>query len=73
MQSKATTVDDYLKEVPAERLKALTQIRKLFLKELKEVSIGKGCICFTNPEKIDFVVVQKMLAGTFRSTNIICG
>jgi len=121
MQSKATTVDEYLKEVPAERLKALIQIRKLFLKELKGykesmryggpcyeknniaeagfasqkhfigvyilktdvmekykselkgVSIGKGCIRFTNPEKINFSVIQKMLAGTFRSTNIICG
>lgn len=35
MQSKAATVDDYLKEVPAERLKALTRIRELFRKELK--------------------------------------
>ena len=120
MQSKAATVDDYLKEVPAERLKALTQIRELFLQELKGyteimryggpcyeknniaeagfasqkhfigvyilktdvmekykgelkgVSTGKGCIRFTNPEKIDFSVVQKMLAGTFLSTYKIC-
>jgi uncharacterized protein YdhG (YjbR/CyaY superfamily) len=120
MQSKAATVDEYLKEVPPERLKALIQIRKLCLKELKGytetmryggpcyeknniaeagfasqknfiglyilkqdvmgkykgelkgVSVGKGCIRFTKPEKIDFSVVQKMLAGTFRSKNIIC-
>lgn len=120
MQSKAATVDEYLKEVPADRLEALKQIRKLFLQELKGykeimryggpcyeknniieagfasqkhfigvyilkqdvmekykcelkgVSIGKGCIRFTKPEKIDFTVVQKMLAGTFRSKNPVC-
>jgi uncharacterized protein YdhG (YjbR/CyaY superfamily) len=120
MQSKAATVDEYLKEVPADRLKALKQIRELCLRELKGytetmryggpcyeknnvaeagfasqknfiglyilkqdvmekykgelkgVSIGKGCIRFTKPEKIDFSVVQKMLAGTFLSKNTIC-
>ena len=120
MQSKAATVDDYLKEVPPERLKALTQMRKLFLQELKGyketmryggpcyeknnvieagfasqkhfiglyilkmdvmeqyrgelkgISAGKGCIRYTKTEKIDFSVVQKMLAGTFRSKNTIC-
>jgi hypothetical protein len=73
MQSKALTVDDYLKEVPVKRLEALTKIRELCLKELKGVSVGKGCIRYTNPEKIDFAVVQKMLAETFRSKNIIFG
>jgi uncharacterized protein YdhG (YjbR/CyaY superfamily) len=120
MQSKAANVDEYLKEVPPERLKALTQLRELFLKELKGykesmryggpcyeknniaeagfasqkhfigvyilkqdvmekykgelkgISIGKGCIRFTNPEKIDFAVVKKMLAGTYQSKNPIC-
>lgn len=120
MQSKAATVDEYLKEVPPERLKALTRLRELFLKELKGytesmryggpcyeknniaeagfasqkhfigvyilkqdvmekykdelkgISIGKGCIRFTKSEKIDFDVVQKMLAGTYRSKSTIC-
>jgi hypothetical protein len=35
MQSKAATVDDYLKEVPKDRLPVLYKIRQLFLKELK--------------------------------------
>lgn len=120
MQSKATTVDDYLKEVPPERLKALKQIRELCLKELKGyvesmryggpcyeknnivevgfasqkhfiglyilktgvmekyrgelkgISVGKGCIRYTKPEKIDFTIIQKLLAGTFKSKNTIC-
>jgi uncharacterized protein YdhG (YjbR/CyaY superfamily) len=120
MQSKAATVDEYLKEAPPERLKALTQLRELCLKELKGykesmryggpcyeknniaeagfasqkhfiglyilkmdvmdqyrgelkgISVGKGCIRYTKPEKIDFAIVQKLLAGTFRSTNTIC-
>ncbi len=35
MQSKATTVDNYMLEVPTERLAAMKKLRKLFLKELK--------------------------------------
>lgn len=31
---------------------------------LKGVSTGKGSIRFTNPGKINFEVIQKMLAGT---------
>ena len=121
LQSKAATLDEYLKQVPPDRMKALQQIRKLCLRELKGyvesmrygnpcyeknniaeagfasqkhfigfyilktdvmeqyrsklkgVSSGKGCIRFTKPEKIDFSVVQKMLAETLRSTNTICG
>jgi uncharacterized protein YdhG (YjbR/CyaY superfamily) len=120
MQSKAATVDEYLKEVPADRLKALKQMRKLFLQELKGykeimqyggpcyeknnvieagfasqkhfiglyilktdviekyrnqlkgISVGKGCIRYTNPEKIDFSLVKKMLAATYRSTYRVC-
>lgn len=120
MQSKAATVDEYLKEVPPERLEALKKIRKLCLQELKGyveimqyggpcyvknnipeagfasqkhfiglyilkkdvmdkyrdqlkgISAGKGCIRYTKPEKIDFSVVQKLLAGTFKSKNTIC-
>ena len=40
--------------------------------ELKGISIGKGCIRFTNPGKIDFGVVRKMLAGTYISKNKVC-
>ena len=40
--------------------------------ELKGISTGKGCIRFTKPEKIDFAIVQKLLAGTFRSKNTVC-
>jgi len=121
MQSKAATVDEYLKEVPAERLEALTRIRELFRKELKGyaetmryggpcyeknniaeagfasqqhfigiyilkqdvieqyreelkgISVGKGAIRYTNPGKIDFKLVEKMLKAAFRSTTVICG
>jgi uncharacterized protein YdhG (YjbR/CyaY superfamily) len=40
--------------------------------ELKGVTIGKGCIRFTKPDKIDFDVVQKMLESTYMSKNRIC-
>ena len=35
MQSKATRVDEYLLEVPSERLQAIKKLRELCLKELK--------------------------------------
>jgi len=120
MQSKAATVDEYLKELPPERLDALVKIRKLFLKELKGyaesmqyggpcyaknnvieagfasqknfigvyilkedvvkkykgelkgISVGKGCIRLTNIKKIDFLLIQKILAETFRSKAPVC-
>jgi uncharacterized protein YdhG (YjbR/CyaY superfamily) len=121
MQSKAESVEIYLKEIPNERLYALTKIRQLCLNELKDykeimrygmpcyekdnvvevsfasqknnialyilkqdvmekykgelkgVSFGKGCIRYTKPDKIDFELIEKMLAGTYISKNIICG
>lgn len=121
MQSKATTVNEYLKEVPADRLPVLKKIRDLCVHELKgydevmrygmpcyeknklvEVSfasqknniavyilkqdvmeqykkeirgatVGKGCIHYTKPEKIDLSIVQKMLSATYKSENTICG
>jgi Domain of unknown function (DU1801) len=34
MQSKATTVEQYLKELPADRLEGMTKLRKVILKNL---------------------------------------
>lgn len=42
------------------------------LLKVKGVSLGKGCIRYSKPEKIDFGVVQKLLEGTIKSTNEIC-
>lgn len=39
---------------------------------LKGASLGKGCIRYSKPEKIDFEVVKKLLVGTLESTNEIC-
>ena len=33
----------------------------------------KGCMRYTRLEKIDFSIVQKMIAATFLSKSIICG
>jgi len=50
-----------------------TDVAEQYISERKGVSIGKRWIRFTNPGKIDYTPVQKMLAGTFGSTNTICG
>jgi hypothetical protein len=34
--------------------------------------VGKGCIRYSRPDKIDFAVVEKMLAATRDSTGEIC-
>ena len=122
MQSKAIDVDTHLNEVPDARRQALTKIRELCLKELKDyteammyggpcyvknntpeagfasqkhliglyilkkdlldkyrevlkakgIGIGKGCIRYSKPDKINFEVVEKLLKGTFTSTGTIC-
>lgn len=38
----------------------------------KGVSLGKGVIRYSKPEKIDFGVVEKMLRATVESTGPIC-
>jgi uncharacterized protein YdhG (YjbR/CyaY superfamily) len=42
------------------------------LLNVKGVSLGKGCIRYSKPEKIDFEVVKKLLVGTLESSSEIC-
>jgi len=39
---------------------------------IKGVSLGKGCIRYSKPEKIDFKIVKSMLKATVRSTGEVC-
>ncbi len=43
------------------------------LLKVKGVSLGKGCIRYSKPEKIDFKVVEMMLKATQESRGVICG
>jgi uncharacterized protein YdhG (YjbR/CyaY superfamily) len=120
MQSDAATVSEYLKEVPEDRLSAISQIRTLCQEHLSEFeesmqygmpsysrdgtvevafasqkanislyilrtdvldqyrdqfpasAIGKGCIRYRNPEKINFEMVEEMLEMTNASTGEVC-
>jgi len=42
------------------------------LLKIKGVSLGKGCIRYSKPEKIDFKVVESMLKATVKSTGAVC-
>lgn len=42
------------------------------LLKAKGVSLGKGCIRYSKPEKIDFTVVRMMLKATQESDGSIC-
>jgi uncharacterized protein YdhG (YjbR/CyaY superfamily) len=44
----------------------------LELLKIKGVSLGKGCIRYSKPEKIDFKVVESMLKATVKSTGAVC-
>ena len=44
----------------------------LNLLKIKGVSLGKGCIRYSKPEKIDFKVVESMLKATVKSTGVVC-
>jgi uncharacterized protein YdhG (YjbR/CyaY superfamily) len=39
---------------------------------LKGLSLGKGCIRYSKPEKIDFALVQKLLTETLASDAEVC-
>ena len=41
--------------------------------KVKGVSVGKGVIRYSKPERIDFKVVEMMLKATQESTGVICG
>ena len=53
------------------RLEVMNAHRDLL--KIKGVSLGKGCIRYSKPEKIDFKVVEMMLKATQESTGVICG
>lgn len=40
--------------------------------EFPPSAIGKGCIRYRNPDKIDFGVVESLLRGTYESKGRIC-
>ena len=43
-----------------------------FRPQLKGLNVGKGCIRFTKPEKIDFKIVEELLRESYRSGSDIC-
>jgi uncharacterized protein YdhG (YjbR/CyaY superfamily) len=42
------------------------------LLKVKGISIGKGCIRYSKPDKIDFKVIEQMLKATHESTGVVC-
>jgi uncharacterized protein YdhG (YjbR/CyaY superfamily) len=40
--------------------------------QVKGISVGKGAIRYSRPERIDFKVVESMLRGTVKSTGPVC-
>lgn len=55
-------------------LRVRTDVMKAHLEllKIKGVSVGKGCIRYSKPEKIDFKVVESMLKATVESTGVVC-
>lgn len=51
-----------------------TDVMKTYQSQLKikGVSLGKGCIRYSKPEKIDFELVKKMPQATVESTGVVC-
>jgi uncharacterized protein YdhG (YjbR/CyaY superfamily) len=55
MQSKAATVEDYLEELPEDRKKAMTQLRKVIKKNIPkgfEEGMGYGMMGWVVPHKL---------------------
>jgi uncharacterized protein YdhG (YjbR/CyaY superfamily) len=55
-------------------LRVRTDVMKshLELLKIKGVSVGKGCIRYSKPEKIDFKVVESILKATVKSSGVVC-
>ena len=43
-----------------------------FRDDLSGLSLGKGCIRYSKPEKIDFDIVRQLLRGTLESPGAVC-
>ena len=43
-----------------------------YLLNVPGITLGKGCIRYSKPEKIDFKVVERMLKATVESTGDVC-
>jgi uncharacterized protein YdhG (YjbR/CyaY superfamily) len=43
-----------------------------FHPQLEGLNLGKGCIRYSRPEKIDFEVVKQLLLESFKSNSAIC-
>lgn len=43
-----------------------------YLLNVPGITLGKGCIRYSKPEKIDFNVVEKLLRATVESTGKVC-
>ena len=43
-----------------------------YLLNIPGVTLGKGCIRYSRPEKIDFSVVERMLKATAESEGEVC-
>jgi uncharacterized protein YdhG (YjbR/CyaY superfamily) len=40
--------------------------------ELAGANVGKGCIRYSRPEKLDFIVIEKLLLATCKSKEAAC-
>ena len=43
-----------------------------YREDLANLNLGKGCIRFSNPKKIDFKIVEKLLSDSAESDSEIC-
>ena len=66
MTSKATTPEQYLKELPADRKEPVTELRNVVLKNLPKgftakLDMGKACTRFKNPEQIPYKLIGELV------------
>jgi uncharacterized protein YdhG (YjbR/CyaY superfamily) len=48
------------------------EVLNKFRPQLEGLNLGKGCIRYSKPEKIDFEVVKQLLLESFQSDSPIC-
>ena len=50
-----------------------TDVRQAFAQRLADHDMGKGCLRFRNPERVDFDLVRDLLRATAQEPGTVCG
>ena len=64
VSSSAPTVKEYLDELPDDRRKALSAVRKVIRKTGKKLDMGKSCVRFKTIDQLPVELIGQVIGGS---------